>query len=103
VILIHPDDLTRLGLSHEQLVDVVGPAGRLLGVHARSYDRIKPGNALMYFPEANALVPRDVDPRSRTPVFKGIVVSVQPSSTATANARTPDSTSARSTNKLHAC
>ena len=37
---------------------------------------IKPGNALMYFPEANVLVPRSVDPKSRTPAFNGAVVTI---------------------------
>jgi hypothetical protein len=32
----------------------------------------------MYYPEANALVPRRVDPASRTPAFKNIVVDVEP-------------------------
>jgi hypothetical protein len=39
---------------------------------------IKPGNAAMYFPECNIIVPRDVDPVSRTPGFKGFVAGVRP-------------------------
>jgi anaerobic selenocysteine-containing dehydrogenase len=38
---------------------------------------ITAGNAAMYFPECNTIVPRDVDPSSRTPAFKGFVASVQ--------------------------
>ena len=30
----------------------------------------------MYFPEANALVPRDVDPQSKTPAFKSVVIEI---------------------------
>ena len=30
----------------------------------------------MYYPEANVLVPRDVDPRSKTPAFKSVLVEV---------------------------
>ena len=30
----------------------------------------------MYYPEANVLVPRDVDPRSKTPAFKAVLVEV---------------------------
>jgi hypothetical protein len=33
----------------------------------------------MYYPEANALIPRGIDPRSRTPAFKSAVVTVEPS------------------------
>ena len=32
----------------------------------------------MYFPEANVLVPRDVDPQSKTPAFKSVLVTVEP-------------------------
>jgi hypothetical protein len=32
----------------------------------------------MYYPESNVLVPRDVDPRSKTPAFKAVLVSVEP-------------------------
>jgi hypothetical protein len=32
---------------------------------------------LMYYPEANVLVPREVDPFSRTPAFKNIAVSIE--------------------------
>jgi len=31
---------------------------------------------LMYYPEANVLVSRHVDPQSRTPAFKGELVRV---------------------------
>jgi len=43
---------------------------------ARSFD-IRPGNSLMYFPEANILVPSGVDPYSKTPAFKSIAVTVE--------------------------
>lgn len=42
----------------------------------RPFD-IRAGNALMYFPEANVLVPRAVDGLSRTPAFKKVLVSVK--------------------------
>ncbi len=41
----------------------------------RPYD-VRPGNAVMYYPEANVLVPRDVDPRSKTPAFKSVMVEI---------------------------
>ena len=37
---------------------------------------IRAGNAAMYFPEANVLVPRDLDPESRTPAFKHVLVEI---------------------------
>ena len=38
----------------------------------------------MYYPEANALVGKAVDPQSRTPGFKSTVVTVSPSERAPA-------------------
>ena len=32
----------------------------------------------MYYPEANVLVPRDVDPQSKTPAFKSVLVTLEP-------------------------
>lgn len=78
VILLNPDDLLRLGLLENQLVDVQSEVGVMRGVLARSFD-IAVGCAAMYYPEANALVARTVDPRSRTPAFKATVVEVCPS------------------------
>jgi formylmethanofuran dehydrogenase subunit D len=31
----------------------------------------------MYYPEANMLVPRRTDPQSKTPAFKGVVVTIE--------------------------
>ncbi len=78
VILVHPDDLARLGLEHDQLVSVQSETGQLDQIHLRSFDSIRQGNALMYFPEANVLVNRTADAQSRTPAFKGVVVRIQP-------------------------
>jgi anaerobic selenocysteine-containing dehydrogenase len=77
VILLHPDDLDRLGLQQDQRVTVRSQVGRLEHVLARAFPAIRPGNALMYFPEANVLVPRTVDPQSRTPAFKCVEVTVE--------------------------
>ena len=41
---------------------------------------IRPGNVAAYYPEANVLVPREVDPRSRTPAFKSVLVELVPES-----------------------
>lgn len=45
---------------------------------------ITKGCALMYYPEASVLVPRAVDPRSKTPSFKSIVVKVRPATAVSA-------------------
>jgi anaerobic selenocysteine-containing dehydrogenase len=79
VILMHTEDLRRLGLAADQPVTVRSETGALTNVLARPFD-IAPGCALMYYPEANALVPQAVDPRSKTPAFKSAAVSVGPAS-----------------------
>jgi len=76
VVLMNPDDMARLGLEADQRVVVRSAVGAMRGI-ARPFD-IRAGNAAMYYPEANVLVPRDVDPRSRTPAFKAIIVDVLP-------------------------
>lgn len=83
VILLSREDMQRLGIDENQKVMVRSAAGVLHSILARSYD-IRPGNALMYYPEANVLVPRGVDPRSKTPGFKAVRITIEPES---ANAR----------------
>src|SRR5205814_4146408 len=55
VILMHAEDMKRLGIRENQQVTVHSATGELRGQLARSFD-IRAGNALMYFPEANVLV-----------------------------------------------
>jgi molybdopterin-dependent oxidoreductase alpha subunit len=76
VILLNADDIARLGLKIDQRVTVRSAAGALTSVLIRAGD-IRSGNALMYFPEANVLVPTITDPRSRTPAFKSVVVTIE--------------------------
>ncbi len=77
VILMHPRDLDDRGLAPDARVTVRSEVGVLSNLIARAYDKIKPGNALMYYPEANVLVPRQLDPASRTPAFKNVVITVE--------------------------
>jgi molybdopterin-dependent oxidoreductase alpha subunit len=76
VILMHPDDLARLKFKDGDRVTIRGPAGAMPGIRATEFASIKPGNAAMYYPECNVLVGRDVDPQSKTPAFKGVIVRV---------------------------
>ncbi|MFO0972494.1 MAG: molybdopterin dinucleotide binding domain-containing protein [Phycisphaerae bacterium] len=77
VILMNPADLAARRLRPDQPVAVRGPAGELRPVRVRPFD-IRPGNAAMYFPEANVLVPGSADPESRTPAFKNVPIEVIP-------------------------
>ena len=46
-------------------------------VRVHEFAEIRPGNAAMYYPEANVLVSRDLDPASKTPAFKGVVIQIE--------------------------
>ena len=78
VILVHPDDIARLGLRAGGRVCVTSEIGEMQNVLVHEFADIKPGNAAMYYPEANALVPRRLDPLSKTPAFKCVIVTVTP-------------------------
>src|SRR5262249_12717406 len=81
VILMNRADIERLELRVDQRVTVRSSTGAMADILVREYD-IRPGNALMYYPEANVLVPATADPLSRTPAFKCVVVTVEPGQTA---------------------
>ena len=76
VILLNAEDIRRLGLKPDDRVRVKSEAGEMRFILARPFD-IRAGNAAMYYPEANALVPHSVDPLSKTPAFKSIVISIE--------------------------
>ncbi|MEE8348464.1 MAG: FdhF/YdeP family oxidoreductase [Acidobacteriota bacterium] len=77
VILIHPQDMERLRFTENEVVTIHSRIGSMSSIRIRPFSRIKPGNAFMYFPEANRLVARRTDPLSRTPAFKGEVVTIE--------------------------
>jgi molybdopterin-dependent oxidoreductase alpha subunit len=77
VILLNPVDIERFELQEDQLVTVRSATGQLEDILVRAYPEIRAGNALMYYPEANVLVSRTIDPQSRTPAFKCILVSLE--------------------------
>jgi molybdopterin-dependent oxidoreductase alpha subunit len=75
VVLMAAADLERLGLSEGDPVEVSTETGSL-DVVAMAID-IPPGNAAMYYPEANALVPRRIDAASGTPAFKSVAARIR--------------------------
>ena len=75
VILMNAEDIERLGLAVEQRVTVTSIAGVMRDIVVREFP-IRAGNAAMYFPEANVLVPMTVDPESRTPAYKSVAITV---------------------------
>jgi molybdopterin-dependent oxidoreductase alpha subunit len=77
VVLMNRDDMNARGLEEDQQVRLTSSVGELRYCRAREYD-VRAGNVLMYYPEANTLVPHAVDPLSKTPGFKGVPVKVVP-------------------------
>jgi anaerobic selenocysteine-containing dehydrogenase len=77
VILMHPDDMVDRGFKSDQLVTVTSHTGMMRHIRARPFADIKRGNALMYYPEVNVLVPRTIDPDSKTPAFKSVPIKVE--------------------------
>ncbi len=76
VILLNRDDIKRLGLRVNQPVTVRTETGAMPNVLVREFD-VPAGNAAMYYPEANVLIPRVADARSRTPAFKNVLVRIE--------------------------
>jgi anaerobic selenocysteine-containing dehydrogenase len=80
IVLMNRADIERLGLKIDQLVTVRSSAGVMHNILVREYD-IRAGNVAMYLPEANVLVPNEVDPQSKTPAFKAVKVTIEPTAT----------------------
>ncbi len=100
VILMNREDIERLGLRVDQPVMVRSEAGRMEKILVREFD-IRAGNAAMYYPEANVIVPRRIDPRSRTPAFKSVWVEVIPQLDGAVPLTVHHSPTAR--REMHAC
>ncbi|WP_309081224.1 FdhF/YdeP family oxidoreductase [Zhihengliuella sp.] len=105
VILVNPEDLERLGFEDRQLVDVISvfKGGREGGEERRanqfrlvSYPTPR-GCAAAYYPEANALVHRELVAReSNTPGYKAMMVRFVPSTGQPSPALDPEKADASS-------
>ncbi len=76
VLMMNKVDMARLSITDGQTVNVSTTVGRLENLKAKAFD-IRPGNIMTYYPEANVLVPKEVDGRSKTPGFKSVLVSLE--------------------------
>jgi anaerobic selenocysteine-containing dehydrogenase len=76
VVMMNEADVRRLGLARDARVrveDAVGSLDALVRVAP-----LPPGNVAMYYPEANVLIPREIDARSGTPAFKSTTARLVP-------------------------
>jgi len=76
VVMMARVDAERLGVDEGDRVRVHTEVGSLPALVALV--DIRPGNLAMYYPEANALVPRRIDEASGTPAFKSVLARVVP-------------------------
>ncbi|MFQ3635725.1 MAG: FdhF/YdeP family oxidoreductase [Cyanobacteriota bacterium] len=74
-ILLNPLDAARAGFAEHQKVTVRGEAGQLDGVEV-IFGAVRPGAALMFYPEVNAIFHAKTDPRCGTPAYKRVPVWV---------------------------
>ena len=82
VVLMAAPDAARLGIAEGDRVVIETGAGQLEVTAV--IGAIRPGNLAMYYPEANALVPRRLDPRSHTPAFKSVAARLRRAAVAAA-------------------
>ena len=75
-VLMSREDMQAQGLNEGDTLRVESETGRMQGLTLFPFP-IKPGNIMMYYPEANVLVPRSHDAQSKTPSFKSINVTVE--------------------------
>jgi len=78
IVLIHPDDVRKYGLTAGGRCRIASAAGEMRGQIVSVFDQIRPGCVAMYYPESNVLVPKAADPLSRTPAYKSVAVTIAP-------------------------
>lgn len=76
VVMMSDADARDLQLSEGERVIVQTKTGQMAASVA--VVDIRPGNLAMYYPEANILVPREIDPQSKTPAFKYMLARILP-------------------------
>ena len=74
-VLMNQQDMLELGLNDGDQVRLSSDAGEMCGVEVRRAS-LPRGDIATYYPEANVLCTRVTDPRSHTPQFKSVPVSI---------------------------
>lgn len=75
VVLLNPDDISSFGFNEGERIHIKSEVGEMTA-RLIAFDKIRSGNCAMYYPESNILVPRHVDPQSKTPAFKNTLVEL---------------------------
>ncbi|MGD8174415.1 molybdopterin-dependent oxidoreductase [Marinimicrobium sp. ARAG 43.8] len=75
-VLVSHDDCQRLGLTKGATVTLTSAHGEMKNVEVVPFD-LPAGSVMAYYPEANVLIGTEHDPRSKTPAFKSVPVSIK--------------------------
>ena len=78
-VLMNTGDMSELGIEEGAKVDIESDFGEMRALKVKAFD-VPKGNLVSYYPESNILIGRQRDPRSQTPAFKSIEVSLKHSS-----------------------
>ena len=77
-VLMNPNAIALLGIHAGDKVDITSKVGEMKAVTVYPFD-LPDGDVMAYYPEANVLIGRDRDARSKTPAFKSVDVKLTPS------------------------
>ncbi len=77
VLLMNPKDIKNLALEENQRVIITSQTSSMKNILIKPFD-IREGNTLMYFPECNILISKDLDPESKTPAYKSTEILINP-------------------------
>ena len=76
VVMMNKKAIRSLGLEQDDTVDLVSAYGEMRAVSVQAFD-LPDGDLMVYYPEANALIGRDRDEKSKTPAFKSVAVRIE--------------------------
>jgi molybdopterin-dependent oxidoreductase alpha subunit len=76
-VMLSEADIAEHGLLDGGTANLCSADGRMEGVTIKAFDLAK-GSVMAYYPEANVLTGKAVDPRSKTPSFKATPVWFEP-------------------------
>lgn len=74
-VMMSPKDMEKLHLNSGDKVTLKSATGEMPLLEVVPFD-IQEGNLMCYYPEANIITSKEVDPRSKTPSFKATAVAV---------------------------
>ena len=74
-VLMNPKQISSLGINAGDKVDITSATGEMKAVTVYPFD-LPDGDIMAYYPEANVLIGRARDARSKTPAFKSVDVKL---------------------------